>query len=595
MNFKKCDMLSPSITLHFKGNSIHPSIFSGIFTIISFTLIFSYGVYYTVGFIKKVNPTIYFFTRYIEDAGNFPLNSSSLFHFIKLSQTNDNLGNNNYNISMNFDLIRIIGIEYTIDNYISDNNLTNYNHWLYESCSIDDIKNINNIITIEFLENAACIKKYYDSKQQKYFNINEKDFIWPALMYGASNNKRKNYGIIMEKCRNDTINKNCKSENEIKKYLEHSYACLYFIDQYVDVLNYKTPFIKYLHKFTNSFSPNSFTINHLNFNPSLVISHNGIFSDSKISENSYQYILNEKITMEQNNTQIIASFYFWLQNTMQNYERNYQKFQDLISDIGGLGSFISIIATFINKFVTNYIILLDTEELVLNSDKQNFKKVKFNLKPEILKRASLVMNPPKSGNKSIIINSNNSNNNLDNNKQQSSLFQILLKNRIDICKISNNEAISEPFQNYNLKKNISLSLSENYWNKKYAKLKKENNSITKYNYNKENNKRLNSENSSVDSKSNTIKDSVNEIITESKGKGYKPITKQNFTWFNYIWYALSCKSNNPKINYYESFRTKVISEENLIQNHFNVFKLLSLCKIENLDPFKVENVDTNIC
>ena len=149
------------------------------------------------------------------------------------------------------------------------------------------------------------------------------------------------------------MNKNCRSENEIKEYLEHSYVGLYFINQFVDVLNYETPYIKYLHKFTNSFFPNSFTINHLNFNPSIVISHNGIFSDSKISENSYQYILNEKITMEQNNTQIIASFYFWLQNTMQYYERNYQKFQDLISDIGGLGSFISIITTFINKFMTN--------------------------------------------------------------------------------------------------------------------------------------------------------------------------------------------------------------------------------------------------
>ena len=147
-----------------------------------------------------------------------------------------------------------------------------------------------------------------------------------------------------------------------------------------------------------------------------------------------------------------------------------------------------------------------------------------------------------------------------------------------------------------MNRNNSLSLSDNYWNKKSGKLKKKSNFLTLYNnYNKHSSKKLFSGKSLAESKSITIKDSVNEIETESKEKSYKPITKQNFTWTNYIWYALSFKSNNPKINYYESFRAKVISEESLIQNHFNVFKLLDFCKLENLDPFEVEHIDTNIC
>ena len=585
-------MLSPPITLHFKGDTIHSSIFSGILTIISYIIIFSYGVYYTIEFVYNENPTIYLFTRYIENAGTFPLNSSSLFHFIKLSQTSSINSNNKQNPPMDFNLIRIIGLEYTIDNYISNNNLTNFNHWLYGHCNNDDMKNVENYIKIEFPENAACIRKYFDVTQKKYFNTNEKGFRWPALMFGTSNDKRKNYGIIMEKCKNDTLNQKCKSEDEIKSYLEHSYVALYFMDQYADILNYETPFIKYLYKLTNSFFPDSFTINHLNFNPTQINSHNNIFYDKKVNERSYQYIQNEKVTMDQNNTRIIASFYFWLQNTMQYYERNYEKIQDLISNIGGIYSFVFIIATFINSFVTNYIIVLDTEEEVLKTDIQNFQRVKFSLKPAILRRASELMNPPpKLKNRSINISFSNN----ESNKQQSSIFNLLLKDKIDICKISNNnnEAISEPFQKNEFKKDRELNLNEAYRKKRSSKKVVSNNKLSINVNNKYNSEKNVCGRNFVDSKNMTIKDSVHDLVAEDKEITHKPLIKQNFTWVSYIFYVLSLKTNNPKINYYENFRAKVISEENMIQNHFNIFKLLNLCKIENLDPFEVENLYAN--
>ena len=69
MFFKKCDLISPSITLYFKGESIHSSIFSGVLTIVSYLTIFSFSIYYTIGFIYRSNPNIYFYTRYVEEAG----------------------------------------------------------------------------------------------------------------------------------------------------------------------------------------------------------------------------------------------------------------------------------------------------------------------------------------------------------------------------------------------------------------------------------------------------------------------------------------------------------------------------------------------
>ena len=578
MILKQCDLLSPPITLHFKGYSIHPTIFSGILTIATYLIIFASMIYYSINYIYKVNPHIYFYTRYIENAGIFPFNSSSLFHFIKLTNSIDSEEQ-----IIDYKSIRIFGFESIVDNYISNNNLSSYDHWLYGPCNSDDINGIENFTKIEISENSACIRKYYDSGKNQYFNTNEKNFKWPSLRYGASNKNCTNYGIIMEKCINDSLNKGCKSEKEIENYLKHLYVSLYLMDQYTDVLNYETPFIRYLYKLSNLFFNNSFTVNHLNFNPSYVASHSGIIFDELILDKSYQYTQNEKVTMEIVNTKILVSFHFWMQNTMQYYERNYEKIQDLISNVGGINSSITLLALIINYLISNYIILLDTEALVLNSDKQNFKSYKFSLKPTILKKASQIMNPPK-------FKSLKSRKNVSFIKKQSSIFQVLLNNKTYIGKLNNNnfktdqEAKSEPFNLFTKRTNKFNLISES------NEIEKQSNPALSFNQCYEIEKcSVNS--SSIDSNSLTLKDSVHKLDSDIKEKKYKPIVKQNFTFMQYIYFVICCKRKNPKMSYYESFRTQVISEENLIQNHFNIFKLLSLCKIENLNPFEIKSIE----
>ena len=44
---------------------------------------------------------------------------------------------------------------------------------------------------------------------------------------------------------------------------------------------------------------------------------------------------------------------------------------------------------------------------------------------------------------------------------------------------------------------------------------------------------------------------------------------------------ICCGKNNPKIKYYENLRTQIISEENIIQNHLDIYKLVKVCQIEN--------------
>ena len=596
MIFKKCDTISPFITLYFKGEYRHSSIFSGILTIVVYILVFGFSIYFTIAFVNKTNPTIYFYTRYIGDAGIFPFNSSSLFHFIRFADTI-----NNENKEIDFESVTIFGIEESIDEYMSVKKIKNFNHWLYGECNINDAKNIEKVESLvnqNFPEKAACIRQYYDKKEDKYYDTNHEKFKWPALTHGCANDDAINYGFIIEKCTNSTINKTCKSDEEIEDYFDHLFYIVYFMDQYADVLNYKTPYIKYLYKLTNGFFEDTFTINHLNFNPSSVTTHNGIFIDNLISDKSYQYTQNEKSNINKNDTTIVASCYFWMQNTLQYYERNYERFQDLLSNIGGIQQFISTLAEFINDFVIYFIILLDTEELVISIDRQNFKKEQFQFKPTILRKASKILNPPKFKTKS----KNNNNNNSIN--KQSSVIQILIKDKIDLSKISNNKnARSDSLNDCYQKRKEEFNLNKSLENKNLKKIS--NNFIARFNnenniYNYNNKNLVNSSDKNiVDSKSMSFKYSSNDLITEARDNKNKPITKQNFSWLNYSYYSfilfICCKSINPKINFYENFRRQIISEENMIQNHLNIYKLIKYCKLEHFDPFSDKDKEAVIC
>ena len=137
MIFERCDLISPEITLFFKGNKNHSSIFSGIVTIIAYSLIFFFIIYNIKDFINKENPTIYYYNRYVNNAGSFPLNSSAIFHYFQLINTN-----REQDIAMDYNAISIIGIERSIENYMRNNaDLTKTNHWLYGTCNYNEINN----------------------------------------------------------------------------------------------------------------------------------------------------------------------------------------------------------------------------------------------------------------------------------------------------------------------------------------------------------------------------------------------------------------------------------------------------------------------
>ena len=52
---------------------------------------------------------------------------------------------------------------------------------------------------------------------------------------------------------------------------------------------------------------------------------------------------------------------------------------------------------------------------------------------------------------------------------------------------------------------------------------------------------------------------------------------------------ICCGRNDKKIAYYETFRSKLISEENIIQNYLDIYRLLKINNIPNRSLFDNES------
>ena len=579
---KKFDMISPPITLYFKGEDQHSSIFSGILSIIIGLLILAATIYYFLGFINKDNPKSYFFTRYIEDAGDFPLNSSSIFNYIQFIDKKDNT-------KMGFDFNSLVAVgvdDLYYEEYMKDpNKISTVDHWIYGHCNYDtDIEGIEYLIDHSIYNNSACIRSYYDKSKDQYFNTNDNGFRWPMLEKGMSNKNSTYYGIIVQRCDNapEYIKSKvpqCKNSTEINEYISTISLKYQIVDHYADMLNYDMPFTKYFYEITSAVTDGIYIINHLNFNPASMLTHNGFFFDNKVEEHSYFFTQNEKHTIDQSvlaegqtTNGCLIGIYFWMQNTLQYYERTYDRFQDLLSDIGGISSILMTVAYYINLFVNHYIILLNTEELVINTHDFNYgNKKKYQRKPTFFKKINQNENPPRRQN---VIQQKNFNL----SKQSSESIKIEEVNNYPIPNTIDRNKSSMSNSKRNLKfMNESKNLNQR--NKMKNKMTIETNGDDYIHV--ENNQSINNK---------SIEDKKDEKEKNEDNKKESKIKKQNFNWFKYMWYLICCCSNNKIIRHYEKIRESLISEENIIQNYIDMYNLL---KIDGINKKSIFNFEDN--
>ena len=310
--------------------------------------------------------------QFLNNLGNniskeFPINSSSLFHFISISNVN------NFDLELGFDFysFRIIGIDTYYQNYVDDKNrnLSNYKHWLYGKCNNDtDTEGIGYLMNKKNFMNFACIRKYYDNETKKYYNTGEPNFIWPKMSHGLNNQNKEYYSVLIEKCEEDTLKiilgekHNCKEDSN----LFNGYMAFHFnfIDQFSDVLNYKEPHTKFISRIENTIVKDNYSVNHLNFNPSIVNTQDGVIFESSKQDVSYTFDRNDAFAIPKEGTTIYSIYNLWLKNRLQCYDRTYKKIQDIISDIGGISEVVTAVAAFFNCFFNKYTVMMNVEKII---------------------------------------------------------------------------------------------------------------------------------------------------------------------------------------------------------------------------------------
>ena len=361
------DFISPPITLYYRSNLKHSSIPSIIISLISIVALLVFSIIFSLDFICHKNPSAYYYHEYVEDTGIYPLNSTQMFHFITIGEAIN---------EFEFDpkAISLIGVSVADNIILANNNESEYDHWIYGFCE-GEIDAMDKIIYLSsyldrFLNKGLCVKKFYNSTTKKTINFDNPEFKYPILAHGNSNPNEILYGIFMQRCQNNSMinNYTCydskKIDSLIKLAVEYS---IYFIEQNIFINNYKNPFNHFFYRLTNHFNTESYTINHLNFHPTLMKTHSGIIFDQISYKYTYTYNSNEKFVVSRNennnNTNIYAMYYFWMQNLEDIYERKYKMLQDICGSIGGIIKIIMLTAEILNYFFHEYTIVCD-----LNSD-----------------------------------------------------------------------------------------------------------------------------------------------------------------------------------------------------------------------------------
>ena len=472
MFLKNVDHLSPRITFYYKEVKSHSSVLSGILSTIFFIIKIILGVYYSLELIERKNPTAFYYNTFIEDAPSFPLNSSSLFHFLTLENKEKEI----INEGIDFTKFRIIGFEVYFENVIHNPaGLKVVNHWIYGNCNSDDVEGINYLINYDFFEKAACIKKYFDINEQKYYNIGESKFRWPVMAHGGNNPNNQFYSIYMGKCQEDTLKlilgegHHCKTDSEINEYFKRRGAKVldfYFVDNYVNILHYKKPLTKYIYKIETTIYQNQYSINNINFNPATIETNNGLFTEKIKQEISYIFQRNDVFISETNGLDIYSAFCIWIKNTNMFYDRTYKKMQDIISSFGGINAVIHFIAILINRLYNKYIVLCDTEKLLLsiiNSEKISNKKNIIKIK----NINEISINKIKKSKEGIQFNNNNMKDMEDNNNSEINNSEINLSKPNNIF-ILNSYNIQDKIQqlikndeNQNVNKIVTTRTSDN--------------------------------------------------------------------------------------------------------------------------------------
>ena len=423
MYIRKCDIISPQITLYYKGDRKHSSIFSGCISIILTIFVFIVCLIISFDFLLKINPTSFYFITKIKDIGTINLNQNYFFHFITF------INENNRNDAFNENEFSLIGINNISIGNLLNKDLSEYNfsHWKYERCNTINT-NDKEIIKEKYYNISLCISKFYDSKTNTFINYYEKNFPYPILENNIETEHYINYGIILKECENNTLyNNSCYfSSNILEKQMRYIFN---YYSNNIDVDNYKNPIEKQLSNKVYNYSPLYLNLHEINLQQTIIRTSDGIFFDlgKKLSTYNINNFFDDNIPNE--NNKIIEMINIKMTNKAEIYHREYKKFQDIIGSVDGTIELMIFIIKFLNNFFYHDFRLVNDFNEVIGKKAKKLRK--FNNKNDLSNSSELKNN--KSTNNNFITDNRYSSKFLDLPK----IFPLIKGNSMRIKQLNN--------------------------------------------------------------------------------------------------------------------------------------------------------------
>ena len=280
------DFLRPKMNLRHRGALFEYTIFSGIVSLVSIVLIVASVIYFARPLIWRQKPTTNIYEAFSKDNYTFPINSSFYTHFITFSDLNFQTTN-----ELDFTYLRIIGGRFGLNAYefLNERESEVEEYWIYGKCDQSDFVNISDPYVLALYNDSACIKKYYNVEENKYYDKNDINFRWPVLLSQDNSSiglEKNQFNILIEKCHQKTLDLllgqgyRCKNDSEIYDYIEKGRRVFFsFLNYDVDLYNYKNPNSSYWITMENRLYNDYMTVIKTTNSPLMIKTNKGVIFD----------------------------------------------------------------------------------------------------------------------------------------------------------------------------------------------------------------------------------------------------------------------------------------------------------------------------
>ncbi len=147
----------------------------------------------------------------------------------------------------------------------------------------------------------------------------------------------------------------CKSREEIDEYLKNNYVDIYISDHNIDSSNYLKPLTRNLKIFYQLLDPKLYKSVELYMKNSLITTDDGFFFESlKVIESFIQGEIETDVSLVQSEENVIYCLSIYSSNFQTNVQRNYQKIQSLLAQLGGICNLLFLFGLTLCKFENHY-------------------------------------------------------------------------------------------------------------------------------------------------------------------------------------------------------------------------------------------------